>query len=320
MAQSQSTGAPVPAPPREAARLYWCFTLNNPTFAPDDLPTAPREKYVCWQREEAESGTIHLQGYLECSAKQRLSALKRWLPRAHFEPRRGTAAQARDYAMKEDTRLTGPWERGVFEDLTAGKRTDLEDCRDFLLTGASFDEAAEKFPGVFARHPHFLRHWIRVYRDKQLPKQEIEVLRPWQGNVIDMIQSEPSERQILWLYDASGGTGKTMLGRYLVDHYGAFYSNGGKHTDICYAYDGQRVAVFDYVRESEQYVNYGVLEQIKNGILFSPKYESGLKRFPTPHVVVMANFYPASGKLSEDRLVVIQPHKCGDFTLIFPST
>jgi hypothetical protein len=43
------------------------------------------------------------------------------------------------------------------------------------------------------------------------------------------------------------------------------------------------------------------LEELKNGYVFSPKYESKNKSFPTPHVVVLMNETPDRSKLSADR-------------------
>jgi len=301
---------------QQAAYLYWCFTLNNPES--NDVPEHKAEQYISWQREEGEAGTEHLQGYVEFTCRQRLSALKKWLPTAHFESRKGSADQARDYTRKEESRKEGPWERGTFTPTTQGQRTDLDDCAALCATGVSEAEVIAQFPSIFARHQHFIRYHVKKAREEGVPKQQIDNPHEWQTRVLEMVSEPAHPRQILWIYDLVGGTGKTMLAKYLTDHFGAFYSNGGKHTDIIHAYQGQAIAIFDYVRESQNYVNYGVLEQLKNGICFSPKYDSGMKRFPSPHVVVFANFYPASEKLSVDRLVVIEPLKCGDFSVLCP--
>lgn len=298
--------------------LYWCFTVNNPSWQ-EELPTHPGLKYASWQLESGENGTHHIQGYAEFRTRQRMSQLKKWLPTAHFEPRRGTAEQAREYTRKSDTRIAGPYEFGEFDPVQPGQRNDLEAVQKFLQAGGSEREVAEQFPDTFARHPQFIRFWLRESAKDRVTKQTLDDPYPWQKRVLDLIETEPDDRQILWVFDPVGGRGKTMLGKYLVDFHGAFYTNGGKHTDIVHAYQGERVVIFDYVRESEAYVNYGVIEQLKNGIMFSPKYESGMKRFDTPHVVVFSNFYPATGKLSNDRLVVIKPVDTGFWVTLFPA-
>ena len=43
----------------------------------------------------------------------------------------------------------------------------------------------------------------------------------------------------------------------------------GKSADVKFAFDGQKVAVFDLSRSPETHVNYEVTESIKNGVCFS---------------------------------------------------
>ncbi len=79
----------------------------------------------------------------------------------------------------------------------------------------------------------------------------------------------------------------------------------GKSADIKYGYNGERVVIFDYSRSQEDSINYQVLEDLKNGIFFSPKYQSAMKVFEIPHVIVFANFEPKREKLSADRWAVV---------------
>ena len=48
-------------------------------------------------------------------------------------------------------------------------------------------------------------------------------------------------------------------------------------------------------------MSYSAIESLKDGLLFSGKYEGGVKLFPPPHVVIFANFLPDMTKLSIDR-------------------
>jgi hypothetical protein len=43
--------------------------------------------------------------------------------------------------------------------------------------------------------------------------------------------------------------------------------------------------IYDVPRTAENFVNYGVLEQVKNGLFFSSKYESEMAVFNPPHVI-----------------------------------
>ncbi len=62
--------------------------------------------------------------------------------------------------------------------------------------------------------------------------------------------------------------------------------------------------ILDLPRHNVDYVNYGLLEQLKNGCMFSGKYEGGQFVFPIPHVVVFANQAPDMSKFSLDRWLI----------------
>lgn len=79
---------------------YWCYTLNNP--APNyELPPADLWTYHIYGREVGESGTPHLQGYIEMAKESSLAHMKTLLPGAHLEKRRGTGLEASDYCKKD---------------------------------------------------------------------------------------------------------------------------------------------------------------------------------------------------------------------------
>lgn len=276
-----------------------CFTVNNPTDAAIAWPS--NVHYGVYQLERGNNGTRHWQGYAEFSTPMRLEALKRWLPTAHFEGRRGTKQQARDYCMKEDTRIEGPWEHGDNNWAEQGKRNDIIDMRDAIAAGATREEINEQHTLASARAMRLRDELLNDAKKARQLKVDIVTLRPWQVDIVCTIYSPVDTRSVYWYYDPVGNTGKTHLATYLVDQFDAFYTNGGKGVDICYAYEGQRVVIFDYVRDAETFVNYAVIEQIKNGILFSSKYASMMKRFDHPHVFIFANFFPARDKMSRDR-------------------
>jgi len=282
----------------------YCFTLNNPE---GELPQWEKVRYVIWQLEKGDNGTPHWQGYVELTQQCRLSALKKWLPTAHFEPRNGTREQARDYCRKEDSRQDGPWERGNWEAGGAGSRNDITAARNAILAGADKRKVLDEFPEVLAKFPRFVDTCLKVASEASCSKiEQFTPKYPFQQKILDLVNGPPSDRQIVWVHDPFGNSGKSYMSKYLVDCKGAFYTNGGKATDIAYAYNSEPIIIFDYVRDSKEYVGYGIMEQLKNGILFSSKYESGMRRFNTPHVIVFANFAPEADKFSADRLHVIE--------------
>jgi len=128
-------------------------------------------------------------------------------------------------------------------------------------------------------------------------------LFPWQQELVDII-SRPCEddRTIHWFYDKEGNKGKTQLCKYLFVNFGATVVNNGGFSDLAYVLpQDPKIVCFCLPRTLESRVNYSAIEAIKDGLIFSGKYESKTKVFNSPHVVVMANFAPNLGALSLDR-------------------
>lgn len=82
------------------SRAY-VFTLNNYTDEDIDQVNAAGWQYLIYGKEVGEHGTPHLQGYMYFKSARSLAAVKKKLPRAHLEVRRGTHIQAKAYCMKD---------------------------------------------------------------------------------------------------------------------------------------------------------------------------------------------------------------------------
>lgn len=98
--------------------------------------------YLVYGKEVGESGTRHLQGYLELPKRHRLSQVKALLPTAHLEPRRGTAAQASDYCKKEGDFF----EHGDVSKPEQGRRTDLGRVVELVRETNSLVQIAQEVP------------------------------------------------------------------------------------------------------------------------------------------------------------------------------
>ena len=181
----------------------WCFTLNNYTLADeqllfefvipeqslyldgqhelvprqikpatimDDSNKPPRKCYnvtylVCG-KEIGESGTPHLQGYIEFQNARSLSGIKKIMPSAHLEIRVASASQAANYCKKgEQTKAewnefkhNGPnfglnanfREYGTIS--AQGTRTDLNEIKQEIIDGRRVDDITLSNPMLFHQY------------------------------------------------------------------------------------------------------------------------------------------------------------------------
>eukprot|EP00112_Aurelia_sp_Birch-Aquarium-sp1_P006651 Seg173.8 transcript_id=Seg173.8/GoldUCD/mRNA.D3Y31 product="Master replication protein" protein_id=Seg173.8/GoldUCD/D3Y31 len=130
-------------------------------------------------------------------------------------------------------------------------------------------------------------------------------LRPWQKWVVSMMEFQ-GDRRVLFVVDEAGGLGKTWLTKwYHVNLEAAVYTTT-KRGDVAYAYNGESGVIFDLSRSQPEKINFDTIESLKNGMIFSTKYESRLKLYQPPRVVVFMNKRPELYKnLSTDRLEML---------------
>jgi len=137
----------------------WCFTVNNPTATPTDLGTKltahPKFRYVVFQLETGENDTTHYQGYIEFSSPIRFNACKNIIGgNPHIEKRQGTRDQARDYCMKDNTRVPNsqPNEYGTWSSGGAGTRNDIAQIAEEFKAGKRIRYIANEYPSVYVRY------------------------------------------------------------------------------------------------------------------------------------------------------------------------
>lgn len=241
----------------------WCFTLNNPNrneplLATED-PTKWGASYLVYQLEQGESGTPHYQGYLYFPSNRRLAALHRLAPRAHFEPRRGTHDQARDYCRKEEGRLDGPWEQG--EPPAAGKRNDLMLLMADVKQGMSERDIAEKYGATWARNHNAIDKYRRLVTNGREWKTRVTVL-----------------------YGPSG-TGKSRWAYQ--QNPGAYPFRGGNYW--C-GYDGHdHVVIDDFVTGT---IPYGVALHVLDRYPLIIDVKVGSKPFVARTIIITSNYPP----------------------------
>lgn len=134
------------------------------------------------------------------------------------------------------------------------------------------------------------------------------IWKGWQQEIIDLVATKPDSRTIQWIVDPIGNSGKTYLTKYLCLKDKQVILTAGKSADSLNQVKTfmenslvPSVIILDIPRCNEGYVSYGAIEQLKNGIFYSGKYEGGMCIFPNPHVIVFANFSPDFDRMSSDR-------------------
>lgn len=291
-------------PNRSSVRaVNWCFTLNN--YTDDDINKIQNLSTVCqyivFGKEVGDSGTPHLQGFIQFKERNRFSQAKSLInERAHVEHARHPA-EAATYCKKDGDFVE------VGELRSAGSRNDLAEFKEAASDGMlTLAEVREKYSEVYAKYPRFC---IEYLNDK-MPQVAVETfpLREWQQELNSKLNREPSNREIIFVVDQVGNKGKSWFAHYYRQtHNNVQVLLPGKKTDLTYALDcSSRVIFLDAPRSKQNdFILYDFLEEIKNGYLFSGKYESRFKTIGKCHVCVLLNEMPDMSKLSRDRYDII---------------
>ena len=271
----------------------YVFTFNNYTEADlvvlrglcshdDDSCT-----YVGFQPERGAAGTPHLQGLViwknaitvQACAK-RLNGGRRAGGGAHVEPMRGSAAQAKTYSSKEDTRDEGagfgfaewgtlPAGAGAGQ----GHRTDFEELYDALKAGGTIEDACDTNPGLFIRH------------HGGIVAAQCLLRRP---------RTEPTK--VFWFYGPTG-TGKS---RAAFEAYpGAYMKMGGNKWWDGYQQE-ECVIIDDYRRDL---CTFSFLLQLFDRYPLRVEYKGGSMQFNSKVIIVTSPKNPRDtweGRSEED--------------------
>lgn len=252
-----------------------------------------------------EEKTPHLQGYIQLAKQMRIGSVTEKLSEicgnhVHTLKARGDWAANHAYCTKEGDFFE--WGTPVKK---KGERTDIT---EFLTAAQTTDELvlAQTYPDAYAKYYKAAERVAALARDKRereglVAEMEALDLHEWQVHCVEKLDGQ-SDRKVLWVVDEKGGAGKSTLAKWLMVFRGAFYVQGGKHSDIAEAWKQEEYVVFDFTRDKEDKISYSIIESFKNGLVFSPKYRSVCKKLAGGcKVVVFSNWHPDRSKLSADR-------------------
>jgi len=301
---------PQPPPASSKSRRF-VFTINNPT---EDESTkvasfldSARVVYGVCGRETGETGTPHLQGFVILTGPQRFSFLHQHLcPRAHLEVARAKSPQAADYCKKD-----GDYdEYGTLPD-AQGRRSDIDQFKEWVTAQSrrpSERMVAAAFPALYLRYRSNLLSLVG-HLSPQPTFGLGDELRPWQRELERELEESPDDRTVSFYVDPEGAKGKTYMVRYLLQKLPDEIQvlSIGKRDDLAHAIDNTKsIFLFDIPRGSMEFLQYGVLEKLKDQMVFSGKYESNLKVLEHQvHVVVFCNEEPNLMALTADRYKII---------------
>jgi len=290
----------------------YVFTLNNYTV--DDvnhistLIDTAEITYIVIGREVAPTtGTPHLQGYVHFIRPKTILQCRTIVSQvAHYEVARGTPREAIAYCKKD-----GNYDEWGEIPGGQGKRNDWEKLRDYvkeLGRRPTRRELINHSPHLYARHDRIMEICEGWLPEVQIIEGDLD-LRAWQQALYDVLLEECNDnRRIRFYVDDTGGSGKTTFSQYMISKYPERVQilGVGKRDDMAYMCDPDKdIYIIDVCRSQSEFLQYSVLEMLKNRMVMSNKYGSTMKLLKkVPHVVVFMNEHPDRTKLSDDRYLV----------------
>jgi len=155
----------------------------------------------------------------------------------------------------------------------------------------------------------------RAYaRGFRIEKDDLRLLEEdnfydWQRTLLAQLGQQPDKRSVLWYFDPEGGCGKTEICRYLLAKVeGVLYLTSAAGKDLVHqvvkAQKDPKIIIMNLPRSAEGKFSYASVESIKDGLIFSGKYEGGSRLMPHPHLVIFSNWYPDITQLTPDRWII----------------
>lgn len=291
----------------------WCFTAYD--LDAFDVPVAsPDLRYCVYQTEVCpNTQRPHIQGYIEFNKAVAFATVKALLgdPTVHLEARRGTRVQARDYCLKDESRMEGtdPIQIGTW-DQKEGKREDLNEARKLIHAHNSWTDVINdpELTSVNARYGKWTREQYE-HRPVEIPAPDI-VLRTWQVTVCDLLDEAVKKRRVIWIWSVESSTGKTTMFDYASSRFNVL--PGGDYANVLYAYDNHSIIWFDLSRhQTHDHIPYHAIEKLSNQTVHTSTKYVPCRKYVSAHIVVTANIAPDESKLP-NRCVVIYATPPGD--------
>lgn len=221
--------------------------------------------------------------------------------------------EAKYIIAKEMGEFETPHLQGYFEFKNARSFASLKKMNQRLHLEKAIGNKKQNIQYCKKEH-NYITNFPIPRRERIALKYKNTIWKDWQQKIINIIDNKPDDRTIHWVYDKLGNSGKSFLCKYLACTRNIIIASG-KKTDIfnqiknyidIHEEEDPTIIIIDCPRRNLEYINYGAIEEIKNGLIYSGKYEGGQCIFECPHVIVFANELPELDAYTSDRWNIIK--------------
>nr|QKV51332.1 putative replication associated protein [Crucivirus sp.] len=278
------------------------FTWNNYTEQEvNNLSSLTKKdcEYITFGFELAPTTlTPHLQGYIEfahpvpgSTCKRKLDPINKLKSKVSILEANASREANIAYAQKTETKdpnRESPFIELNFRESTQGQRSDWQEMRSFLKSEPDFEKFADRYPEQAIKYHGGIDRMISGINNQRCLEEfrseypNTSLMYTWQRKLVNRCKGTPDKRKFIWFADEKGNQGKSWIAQWLVANAGATRFTNAASKDIAHAYKGEPIVIIDLTRSNEERINYSILEGLKDGMLFSPKYNSHNKLFKSP--------------------------------------
>lgn len=305
------------------------------------LTSRSKISYYIGQAERGgQTNRLHFQVYVQANHKVKLD---KWRSFFTFNdksfhivhPIKGSSDDNIAYCSKDDTRATlempgemyestrpNPFSWGQSRDIAApkqGERNDLSELKKSIENQENWVDIYSNHFEAIAKCASTSEQYYNLVGQKKAHEAAVsyyqsQTLRPWQQRLVDFCESPVHNRQVVYIWESTGGVGKSFMAGYLQVMCKAVILQPAKKADLLYILSkhvrepGCNTIVFDVSCSNAEYgmdVVYTVAEHCKDGRMLVTKYNSCQYRFDPKHVIIFSNNPPDLQKLKADRWTVI---------------
>lgn len=310
-----------------ADRSRFAFTVFGDLPTDEDLSRTiltnlqmgcePSVAVVAWQVEMCPTTQHpHVQGFIRMKANSGLVPVKAIIhglfgAQPHVEVCRRDEKANAEYVSKLEGRIHGPYVFGTLQRLGGDLRADFAALRDYLRHVDHLDDFYATAPA------HMLNVAFRagvagvdrLWQSTRIGPGLLDYAWPvWSTLLIQLLLCAPMPRVIFFVVGPPN-TGKTFLTLQLLQLFGRLALKvEGTPRDIFHAWNGQPLVIVDLPKATRMTPALTeACESLKTGVVFSTKYQSTMKRFAIPHVLVISNYDPpGEDVLAQDRVIIFR--------------